>query len=267
MTRVIVHGFQRSTFVNMVRLVLTHKGVAFEFNDLEAEMGTPAHLALHPFNRVPILEHDGFRLYETSAIMTYVDEAFDGPRLQPDSPRERGRMMQWISAVGSYYYYWIVYHLGHERSVFPELDIQSDEKVVAAALPNVANALDVLERELGHGQGFLISAEPTLADFAMLPMMTSLGFQGRTGHARDQAAHPAVAGKHGGAAERRTLPSIAAASRADLACPSVGRVASSEILKHRRTKFEAGLRGAVSATRGFARGPKVILATLTSFKS
>jgi len=176
MTRVIVHGFERSTFVNMVRLVLTHKGVAFEFNDREAEMGTPAHLALHPFNRVPILEHDGFRLYETSAIMTYVDEAFDGPRLQPDSLRERGRMMQWISAVGSYYYYWIVYHLGHERSVFPELDIQSDEKVVAAALPNVANALDVLERELGHGQGFLISAEPTLADFAMLPMMTSLGF-------------------------------------------------------------------------------------------
>ena len=60
MTEVIVHGFQRSTYVNMVRLVLTHKGVPFEFNDLEPVMGTATHLALHPFNRVPILEHDGF---------------------------------------------------------------------------------------------------------------------------------------------------------------------------------------------------------------
>ena len=74
------------------------------------------------------------------------------------------------------YYYWIVYHLGHERNVFPELGIASDEKVTAAALPKIANALDVLERELGHGRGFLIAEGPTLADFAMLPMMTSLTF-------------------------------------------------------------------------------------------
>jgi glutathione S-transferase len=176
MTQVIVHGFQRSTYVNMVRLVLTHKNVPFVFNDLESVMGTPAHLALHPFNRVPILEHDGFRVYETVAIITYVDEVFDGPRLQPATPRGRARMMQWVGAVGSYYYYWIVYHLGHERNVFPELGIAPDEKVVAAALPKIVNALDVLERELDQGRGFLITDEPTLADFAMLPMITSLNF-------------------------------------------------------------------------------------------
>jgi glutathione S-transferase len=176
MSKVIVHGFQRSTYVNMVRLVLAHKEVPFEFNDLESQMGTPTHLALHPFNRVPVLEHDGFRLYETIAILTYIDEAFDGPRLQPAALRERALMMQWISAVGSYYYYWIVYHLGHERNVFPELGIESDQKVVMAALPNIANALDVLERQLAQGRGFLITDDPTLGDFAMLPMITSLSF-------------------------------------------------------------------------------------------
>jgi glutathione S-transferase len=173
MTNVIVHGFQRSTYVNMVRLTLNHKEVPFEFNDLEPVMGTPTHLTLHPFNRVPILEHDGFRVYETIAILNYVDEAFAGPKLRPDAPRERARMMQWIGAIGSYYYYWMVYHIGHERNVFPELGIASNEKVVAKALPNIANAFDVLERELGERRGFLIGNEPTLADFAMLPMMTS----------------------------------------------------------------------------------------------
>jgi glutathione S-transferase len=170
----ILYGFQASTYVNIVRLVLTHKDVPFQFNDLETVMGTPAHLALHPFNRVPIFEHDGFRVYETIAIITYIDDAFDGPRLHPAAAGDRARMMQWISAVGSYYYYWFVYHIGHERNVFPLLGIEPDEQVVAVARPNAANALEVLERELGDRQTFLIGDQLTLADFAMLPMVTSL---------------------------------------------------------------------------------------------
>jgi glutathione S-transferase len=94
MTNVIVYGFPISTFVNIVRLVLTFKNVAFDFHDLEPEMGGPAHLALHPFNRVPILDHAGFRVYETSAIALYVDETFFGPALQPRELRSRARMYQ-----------------------------------------------------------------------------------------------------------------------------------------------------------------------------
>ena len=60
MSELIVYGFPRSTFVNIVRLVLTHKEVPYTFHDLEPEMGKPSHLALHPFNRVPILQHGEF---------------------------------------------------------------------------------------------------------------------------------------------------------------------------------------------------------------
>ena len=56
----IVYGFPRSTFVNIVRLVLTHKDVPYTFHDLETVMGKPEHLALHPFDRVPILRHGDF---------------------------------------------------------------------------------------------------------------------------------------------------------------------------------------------------------------
>lgn len=175
MARVIVYGFQRSTYVNIVRLVLTHKNVPFEFHDLEREMGSPSHLALHPFNRVPIFEHDGFRVYETSAIVTYIDEVFPEPALSPEDVRDRARMNQWISAVNSYYYYWIIFHLTHERLVFPELGIASDERVVSKAVPHIAEALDVLERELAHGREFLILDTPTLADFFLLPSLARLG--------------------------------------------------------------------------------------------
>jgi glutathione S-transferase len=148
--------------------VLTHKDVPYTFYDLETVMGKPEHLALHPFNRVPILRH-GDTIYETSAIVSYVDEAFAGPRLTPQDARARGRMNQWISAVNSYYYPYMIYHVTHERIVFPELGIASDEKVVAHALPKVELGLGVLERELSHGQDYVLGAEVTLADFFILP--------------------------------------------------------------------------------------------------
>jgi glutathione S-transferase len=165
----IVYGFPRSTYVNIVRLILTHKEVAHGFHDLEPVMGKPEHLALHPFNRVPILKHGDFTVYETSAIASYIDEAFPGPRLTPADVRVRARMNQWVSAVNAYYYPYMIYHVTHERLVFSELGIASDEKVVAHALPKVELAIGVMERELSHGQDYLLGSELTLADFFILP--------------------------------------------------------------------------------------------------
>jgi len=165
----IVYGFPRSTFVNIVRMVLTHKDVPYAFHDLEPVMGKPEHLALHPFDRVPIFRHDDFTVYETSAIVSYIDEAFAGPALTPQDVRARARMNQWISAVNNYYYPYMIYHVTHERLVFPELGIASDEKVVAHALPKVEVGLGVLERALAHGEDYLLGAELSLADFYLLP--------------------------------------------------------------------------------------------------
>lgn len=153
----IIYGFPRSTFVNIVRLILTYKDVAYTFHDLEPAMGKPEHLALHPFNRVPILRHDDLTVYETSAIAAYVDDAFGGVKLTPKDVKARARMNQWISAINSYYYPYMIYHVTHERLVFPELGIASDEEVVAHALPKVETGLAVAERQLAHGKNFLRS--------------------------------------------------------------------------------------------------------------
>src|SRR5499427_6331031 len=165
----IVYGFPRSTYVNIARLILTHKDVAYTFHDLEEVMGKAEHLALHPFNRVPILKHGDFTVYETSAIASYIDGAFPGPRLTPKDVRACARMNQWVSAINAYYYPYMIYHVTHERLVFPELGIASDEKVVAHALPKVELGLQVAERQLAHGKDYLLGSELTLADFFILP--------------------------------------------------------------------------------------------------
>jgi glutathione S-transferase len=176
MDTVTLYGFQRSTYVNVARLVLTAKGVSFLFHDTEDEMYGEAHLERHPFGRVPVLQHGTFWLYETGAIALYVDEAFPGPRLQPVEARKRARMHQWIGNLNAYFYPCIVYCLVHERVVFPELGIAADEAVVAAALPKIERALSVMENALSGEQRFLADASPTLADYFLLPTLTSLTF-------------------------------------------------------------------------------------------
>ncbi len=176
METVTLYGFQRSTYVNVARLALHAKGVRFTFHDTENEMYATEHLERHPFGRVPVLQHGSYRLYETSAIALYVDEAFDGPRLQPADARARAKMHQWIGNLNAYFYPYMIYHLVHERIVFSELGIEPDETEVAAAVPKAARALAVMERELEDGRAYLVDAAPTLADYFMLPTLTALGF-------------------------------------------------------------------------------------------
>jgi glutathione S-transferase len=88
----------------------------------------------------------------------------------------RARMNQWISAVNAYYYPYLIYHVSHERNVFPQLGIASDEKVVAHAMPKVEICLQTLEHELLRTEKYLIGPNLSLADFFMLPIIHGFGF-------------------------------------------------------------------------------------------
>ncbi len=89
----VIYGPAFSTYVRSVRLTLEEKAAPYrleEVNILEGAHQTPEHRARHPFTKVPAFEHDGFALYETAAIMRYVDETFAGPSCNPTT-RGRGR--------------------------------------------------------------------------------------------------------------------------------------------------------------------------------
>jgi glutathione S-transferase len=103
----VIYGPAFSTYVRSVLLTLEEKGAPYrleEINILEDAHQTPEHRARHPFVKVPAFEHDGFELYETVAMMLYVDETFEGPSLQPTAPRERARMAQVLGIMNAYAY-------------------------------------------------------------------------------------------------------------------------------------------------------------------
>jgi glutathione S-transferase len=171
MATITLYGFPRSTFVKIVGLVLNAKGIEYRFHDTETEMYQPVHRQRHPFGRVPILQHGDFMVYETSAIVAYVDEVLDGPKFTPGDSRRRARMNQWISSVNCYFYPYMIYHVTHERLVFPELGIPANDAIVSRAMPHVREALEAMEHELADGRHFIVDDVITLADFYLYPAL------------------------------------------------------------------------------------------------
>ena len=127
------------------------------------------YLIKHPFKRVPVLVHDDFVLYETSAITRYVDEAFDGPSLQPATPRERARCQQIISVIDSYAY-WPLVRQVFSHGVFRQRQGRdADPNEVQRGLDAAPRVIGALERLAGEG-AFLCGDAVSLADIHLAPM-------------------------------------------------------------------------------------------------
>src|SRR5204863_4873998 len=83
----VIYGADYSTYVRTVRLTFEEKPAEYRLEHvhfLGGEAQRPSHLRRQPFGKVPAFEHDGLTLYETDAIIRYVDQVFPGRRLQPD---------------------------------------------------------------------------------------------------------------------------------------------------------------------------------------
>src|SRR6266513_5188400 len=136
MGRPIVYGTAGSTYVWSVRLALAEKGVAHEL--VEVGFGPhreEPHLSRHPFAKIPAFEHDGFQLYETQAILRYIDEGFPVAPLQSTDLHQFARMSQVMGIVDAYAYPSIGGGILFNRMLAPRLGMAVDEAAVEAALP------------------------------------------------------------------------------------------------------------------------------------
>lgn len=168
----VLYGAAYSVYVRAVRLALTEKGVAYRLVpvDVFAPGGPPPeHLVRQPFGRIPAFEHRGFALYETGAITRYVDEAFPGPALQPQTPQPRARMNQVIGILDAYAYRTLVWDIYVERVSAPKRGRAPDEARIWDALPRAATCLTALESIMGPGP-FLAGPDLTLADLHAAPV-------------------------------------------------------------------------------------------------
>ncbi len=169
----ILYGASYSVYVRIVRLCLHEKAVQYEQVpvDIFSQVGTPPdYRDKHPFGRIPAFDHDGFLVYESGAIARYVDETFEGTRLQPIDVRQRARANQLISIADNYVYPNLVWGVYVERVSKPLRGESTDKEKLKISLEKARLCLDAVSTLLG-GNDWLAGQELTLADLWLAPMI------------------------------------------------------------------------------------------------
>jgi len=168
----ILLGEAASSYVRSARIGLAEKGLAYTFQ--RAAPHSPEIDAIHPFCKMPAFRDGETEIWETSAILRYIDEGFDGPSLNPGMVVDRARTETWVSAVGAYMYDAMVrrYVLQY---VFPRGEGGAPDRVVIGkAATDMVRPLDALERCL-QGRDFIGGAGPSYADILVTPILDYLG--------------------------------------------------------------------------------------------
>lgn len=167
-----VYGADYSVYVRSVRIALEEKGLSYGLVpiDIFAPDGPgDNYLEMQPFGKIPVLKADDFTLYETDAILRFLDETHPAPALQPSDPRERARMNQILSILNAYAYQTLVWEVFVERVVKPSDGSAADEVRILSALGLARRIVTELER-LSEATPFLLGSRPSLADCHAAPM-------------------------------------------------------------------------------------------------
>jgi glutathione S-transferase len=169
-----VFGVPGSPFLRAVLVGLEEKAVPYQLVPISGpETKQPEHLARHPFGRVPAFWHDGFSLYETQAILRYLDAAFPGPALRPTDIKALARMDQLIGINDWYLFPQVGVTIAFQRIVKPLLmGGTPDEEIIAKAIPNAERAYAVIAGFLDAA--FLTGPELSIADILIACHMNML---------------------------------------------------------------------------------------------
>jgi glutathione S-transferase len=175
MSDIVVYGVPGSPFMRAVQMGLEEKKAAYRVQALGVgESKSEAYLRKHPFGRVPAFEHGNFGLYETQAILRYLDDILPEPPLQPRDPQQAARMNQIIGINDWYFFPKVAAVIVFQRIIGPVLlGIKTDEAAIEAAVPMGRTCIAELDRLLG-GQQFLAGDDLSIADLVLAPQLDFL---------------------------------------------------------------------------------------------
>ncbi len=170
MSEFIVHSVPGSPFGRSVLAPLEEKRAAYRLAAVApGRTKTPEYLALHPFGRVPVMEHDGFRLYETQAILRYLDRQITQPSLTPTDIKRAARMDQVMNINDWYLFHGVGNVIIFHRVIAPRLMGRApDEEAIKAAMPKAHAVFNEVARLLGD-QPYFTGDTLSLADLLVAP--------------------------------------------------------------------------------------------------
>ena len=158
-----IYGVSQSTFTRTVRLACHEKGIDYELVPmLPGQMG-----ALNPFQKIPAITHGDLTLFESTAIVRYLDRTFPGQKLWPQESRQAALCDQWVSAVNDSLFNSALRFLANHFGFLPVPQEMADKYLAKAR-----DVVPVFDRQLGQSR-YLVGDSVTAADLFLAPMMLS----------------------------------------------------------------------------------------------
>lgn len=171
MIRFHTHPF--STYARRVHIALIEKNIPFEpvvVDMVKREHRSPEYTTLNPYGRVPTLQDDDLVLYESAAILQYLEATHPQPALVPDDAKSRARVDMQLRLCD------LQMGLPAGTIVFPKRFMPEerwDKTAINAASEQIARHLDILDTQLA-GHDYLVDDRYTLADLAYIPFLEFL---------------------------------------------------------------------------------------------
>jgi glutathione S-transferase len=172
---IIFHCGSGSPFAWRVWLALEHKGLPYELRMLSFDRGDmkqPGFVALNPRGKVPVIQDGDYVLYESAAIVEYLEDAYrgTGAPLFPEAPRARGLARRIIREADEYLEESIVGLL--EQVLFTPQAKWNDDAIAQARAELVAE-LPQWQRlaSAAAGAGGFLAGGAGAADFTVYPYL------------------------------------------------------------------------------------------------
>lgn len=165
-----LYGTPFSPRVNKLRYVLNHLAIPYTHvpsSPLAGETRTPEFLKMHPAGKIPVIDDDGFYLFESMAIARYLASK-SGSSIYPTELKARALVDQWSEFATA--------HIeGAMLKVFfnrvmvniPALGATVDERSLADGLTWLDRYLPIVEQQL-TAHNYLVGMDLSLADFVLL---------------------------------------------------------------------------------------------------
>jgi glutathione S-transferase len=165
MAQITFHSMADSAYLWTAMHVADEKGVSYDVAPLV--YGSSEHLRLHPFGKMPVMQHNRLFLYETLAIAHYIDRAFDGPPMQPADAAGQAEVLRWVSIVNAYVFP-VMNRFMKERLVRPAWGVDPNHEFLDQAREPLALQVRLINEATGSAE-FLAGDRLTIADSFLLP--------------------------------------------------------------------------------------------------
>ncbi|XP_077551291.1 glutathione S-transferase 4-like [Haemaphysalis longicornis] len=153
----------------LVRMVARHLDVELELRNLDMFKGEhlkPEYLTLNPYHKAPTLDDDGFILYESSAICTYLCNKFKpASSLNPSCPKSRAMVDQILATITSTIQ---PHYFAFFKPRFFDLKKPTPEDIAAFE----ENVLSSFDNHVGKDGGYAVGDMLTLADLSLAAHLT-----------------------------------------------------------------------------------------------